>query len=147
MDTIQDFAATARAYFVEKKRTNGDMFWFVADEAPEWVRDLCYVAHDFGSVMAEDWRYQFIVDALDAFEECDDPDDVLPEAPHTVSEKTAWLASRNDRYDYVDEAVRELGHGESIIDDIAMGMEAEMREVFDSVRSSLEEMIENDDNA
>ena len=56
----------------------------------------------------------------------------------------AWLGSRNDRYQYVDNAIEDYGKGASVMDDIRMGQYIERLEVFDAVANFLEDMTEFD---
>ena len=39
-------------------------------DAPQWFTDLCHYAH--GDMLPDDWRYEFIQDALNALENDDD---------------------------------------------------------------------------
>ena len=102
----------------------------------------------------EDWRYEQIRDALRAIRDGVDNDsgqvcDDFSEPDIYTADLTAWLASRNDRYAYVDEAVEEWGLQDAdTLTRIGAGQSAERREVFASVLQSLAdrlEEIEDDD--
>jgi hypothetical protein len=142
MATLQERATAAGGWFKRHKRGE-DLIWVTKDGAPEWVRDMCHAAHQDGTrhgMMPDDWRYSFIVEALDLLSECDDPDDVYPEPDVYTSELTAWLASRNDRHGYCDESMHEMGHHSQVstIDVIMAGQVQEKREVLAAVREYLE---------
>lgn len=72
--------------------------------------------------MPDDWRYQFIVDSLDALSEESDPDDIQPGGDIYTHDLTGWIHSRVDR------------------------LSAERTEVLSSVRWFLESMIEESDD-
>lgn len=144
---LQDLATTARKAFVRDRRTDGSEFWrTIEDDRPEWVQDLCHAAH--GDMWPDDWRYHFIVEALDALAETADPDDILMEPDVYTHELTAWLASRADRYEYCDLAMEEGGidyTSQGILAALMDGQLREKEEVLALVREQLEAMIENDD--
>lgn len=104
--------------FVTDKRDDGSEFWKRKDSSPDWANDACFAAH--GGQFPNDWRYSFIAHLADALRDwasdSHNPDDELDfggfDAHETVdslvdvymSELTAWLNSRVDRYCYIDEA-------------------------------------------
>jgi hypothetical protein len=130
-------------------REDGDEYVRIRDGSPEWVTDLAREAH--GDYLPDDWRYQFISEALDAISEADvdaDLDEVGDEFADDVDiytgKLTDWLGSRASRHGYVDEAVEEMGHGDSVMADIARGQYQERREVFGQVCAFLEQRAEWD---
>lgn len=139
--TLQTLAESVRKSFVQDKREDGTAFWKRVDGTPDWVQELCLQAH--GDMMPDDWRYAFIVEALDALEENEDPDDITLEADIYTHELTTWLGSRADRFGYCDEAYADYGLETfpGTIELLQLGQAAEKREVLDLVRSSLESYI------
>lgn len=120
--------------------------------AVSWVRQLVHDAH--GDMLPDDWRYRAIRDALEAIAETDDGDD-LDDAGAEWSDGYAdvyngqlyaWLGSHLDRAAYVDDAAEQFGYdeGRGVAGLIALGQVAEAREVFDSVRRSLEDRATDD---
>ena len=112
----------------------------IRDGAPSWVQPLCHHAH--GDMMPDDWRFEFIQDALNALADGADDDGIDLDAlyPYTA-DRLAWLASRLDRAGYCDQAAEESGSAPpSVLDAVAWGMAAELREVYDLVRARLEEL-------
>lgn len=144
--TVQSLANDAFAFFEQRTRENGKTFWCCKDETPQWVKDLVYNAHgDFGP---DDWRYEFIWEALSALsclDEDDDPEVLVLEADIYTGELTGWLHSNLQRIGYVDEAVDEYG-GASTFDGITnmimAGQASEKREVLQSVIAFLSERAE-----
>jgi hypothetical protein len=141
--SLANKADEAYRYFEKATRTsNGAEFWRVKDGAPEWVQDLCFAAHDAGDMFPDDWRYQFIVEALAALSE-EREDDIEPEI--WTSDLCAWLASNLNRVSYVDDAVSEYG-GEfrGVVEALQIGQLAEKREVLEQVKAHLEEAIDDE---
>lgn len=149
--TIQSLATEVSREFVKGTRTDGlTEYWLRKENKQDWIQEAIHAAH--GDMLPDDWRYEFIVQALNAMSEYDNPDtarDSLELEPYTDM-LTAWLASNVNRVGYVDEAVAEFGHTslnntyadyKGIIGDIAVGQLFERHEVFDSVRESLEKRL------
>jgi hypothetical protein len=111
------------------------------DSAPEWFTDLCRTAH--GTMLPDDWRYEFIDDALSAIaDECEDMRDVDDSYPYTA-DRLAWLASNIERPGYCDEAAKEYGvKTGDVLELVTLGMSAEMREVYELVLSALTAQLE-----
>jgi hypothetical protein len=139
-ERVQRLAAEANTYL--HRDTARDIL-LPADGAPPWFTDLCHHAH--GSMMPDDWRYEFIQDALHALQDGADEDRLDLDAlyPYTA-DRLDWLASHLDRHGYCDEAADDMGGppGE-ILALVAWGMDRELREVFGLVRTKLEEIAED----
>lgn len=143
---LQDKANEALKYFEKRDRTDGHPAWFVVDGAPDWVKDMLRTAHAEGCILPDDWRYQFVVEALGALIDNDDPDDIEINADIYTYDLLRWLSSISSRCDYVDAAVADFGHAENgILGDIAIGQMTERQEVLDAVRQSLQETIDEDE--
>lgn len=135
---LQTTAAEARSWFHQHQRSENDTIWTLKDGRPQWVQDMAFAAHDSGDMLPDDWRYEFIVDALDALEENEDPDDIALEADIHTSDLCRWLGSRADRTGYCDEAMEEFGGDfKDTVSLLQLGQWHEKREVLDSVRSFL----------
>lgn len=140
MSTIQERAAEALSHFEQIKRGD-DTIWTRRDNAPQWVEDMTYQAH--GDMLPDDWRYEFIVSALDAIAE--DGEDAEVEADIYNGEPYRWLASNLNRASYVDETVAEYGHGQYLSDDISAGQYTERQEVLQLVLSFLSDMEDDEE--
>jgi hypothetical protein len=145
INNIQELAKYIRTQFQLKKRDSGESFYSVKDDSKdkEWIQDMCHEAH--GSMMPDDYKYQFIVDALNAIEEYDDENESRDslEADVYTSNLTAWLASHLERMEYVNDAVNEYGMSDfNLIQAMQFGQMREMYEVFDSVLSSLQDKFD-----
>lgn len=138
--TIEQLAAEVNAALVRDKRADGKDYVKLADDSPDWMHDLCMSAH--GDMMPDDWRYEFIEDACCQLENGEDDARDIDEAYPYTADRLAWLSSRLDRVSYCDDAAEEYGCEGSMTDRIAWGMFAEVREVFDLVKTFLEERIE-----
>lgn len=135
--TVFELAAEVNKYLVRDKRADDKQYVKLAAEAPEWMQELMHTAH--ADTMPDDWRYEFIEDAITLLENDDDEIDIDSLYPYTHS-RLAWLSSRLDRSRYCDEALEDYGGSISKIDDaIAMGMAREIEEVLSLVRTALEE--------
>ena len=141
-DRLMRLAREANTYL--KRDTARDIL-LPADAVPQWFTDLCHRAH--GGMMPDDWRYEFIQDALGAIEDGAGEDRLDLDAlyPYTA-DRLSWLASHLDRPGYCDEAAADAGGPPAdILAFVAWGMDRELREVFDRVRSELEEMAREED--
>ncbi len=143
--TVAQWAAEANGYLFRDKRADGREFLVPLDEAPQWFTDLCHAAH--GDMMPDDWKYEFIQDALNSLEDdVEDRRDLGSVYPYT-HDRLKWLASNLERPGYCDEAAENYGTPKDILTFIALGMTEEMTEVYDSVRNSLEELAEAEEDA
>ncbi len=148
--TLSKLAEETRKHFkLDKHKADGHDYWKAKDGAPKWIKDLCQKAHDTGGghlMLPDDFRYEFIVNALDALSEHEDENDALDSLEPDIynSELHKWLSSHLERAGYVDEAVKEMGgHSDNGIDgDIALGQLHEKREVFFHVKKALEDRLE-----
>jgi len=142
--TIQELAREALECFVLKERPDGEAFWTLKEDAPLWIRDLCYRAHDDGEILPDDWRYRFIVEALETLSECEDPYDVYIETYTHSGELLNWFASSLARLQWVEEAVEGMDWegGFDLLLALQAGQLMEKEEVLDLVREFLERMIE-----
>lgn len=137
---IQLNATELRKYFEPAKRDNGTKYWKTT-VTTDWLTEFCRHAH--GDMLPDDYKYEFIVDALDALIEYDDPEqarqamtDMTEDSYHGLA---TWLGSSGERYGYCDEAVKEFGGAKDIAAMIQLGMSLERSEVFDAVASQVED--------
>lgn len=157
MDRLQTLAQEARSYLYRGKREVdgiGKILLRRRDKAPDWVDDLYHAAHNDGRMFPDDWRYEFIGDALDCLAEDDDRDPTERFAEWSdgsyvyTHEQTSWLGSRADRYGYCDEAVKELG-GDALdtMGRVRAGMLLERLEVFGIVLRCLRDRANEEEEA
>lgn len=141
--SIETKAKEAYSWFTKSTRADGSTtYWHTKDGRPDWLQELCHAAH--GDYMPDDYRYEFIVDALACIEEGNDPDEMEPDC--YTGGLTAWLASNINRIGYVDECLEEMGGDfPGLSNAIAMGQLKEMREVYDAVWAFLDEMVEEEE--
>jgi len=143
-ETVQDLAKLARCAFSLETRGDGSKYWTHGREAPEWIQDLTREAHGAPSMLAEDYRYAFIVEALDAVEESEDTDEARDgyEFEPYHSRLADWLGSHAHRFEYCDEWAGEMGQPQDTYHRLAGGHLLERLEVLDLVRGSLEAHLE-----
>ena len=141
-ETVQELAQLARCAFSLEPRDNGTEYWTANRCAPDWIGELVRTAH--GDMLADDYRYKFIVHALDELEEAED----LDEAGHQwdfepyLSRLADWLGSHTHRFSYCDDWAEEMGQPEDTYHRLAGGHLQERLEGQPSVRASLEEQLQ-----
>jgi hypothetical protein len=125
--------------FTQKTRDNGDKYYTRTDDAPEWVTDMCHHAHD--RMLPDDYRYQFIVDALGAMldhdwdtldaDELDSSEiaDLELEPDIYTHDLTDWLHSSLDRVGIVNDVAEEFGGFDSIEAHLSIAQLQEKEEV------------------
>jgi len=137
--------------FVTSTRTDGTKYTHCADTAPDWVSDVVHACH--GHMGPDDWRYRMIAEC--AGDLCDYAPDEWQESLHEVADSLVdiytsqllqWLASRNDRTDYIDDARRE-GLIDADADEtnrIMIGQYQEYMEILQAMMQAIETVA--DDN-
>ena len=137
-ETVQELAKLARCAFTLETRENGSEYWTHNRCAPEWIGELCNTAH--GDMLPDDYRYRFIVQALDALEEAEDVDEAGQdwEFEPYLARLADWLGSHNHRFSYCDDWADEMGQPEDTYHLLAGGHLQERLEALDLVRGSLE---------
>ena len=138
---IQKKATEFLTWFECKTRDNGEKFLTMKDGHPEIVQDLVRKAHC--GMLPDDYKYDYVVDALEAILAYDNPDDITSEMEPDAynSELLKWLGSNMERAGYVEEAIKEFGvsaHEFDLFRAIGMGQYSEKCEVFNIVRNFLE---------
>ncbi len=95
-----------------RTRNSGEQFYCLADNAPEWMRDVCFAAHNDGEYLPDDAVYEelnsTLSDICDMDEDSDEDDmrDILLECEPNcyISNLTHWLASDCRYVGYIDVA-------------------------------------------
>ncbi len=140
---LQKLAAETLAQF---ERRDGQGQWLIKDGIDnQWLITMCREAHDHANVPPDDWKFEFIIDALDRLAGYDDPELARAEIEPDVytSDLLTWIASHLERPCYVDDALTTLGFrpSRSIVYYIGQGQRLEKQEVFDAVREALEARV------
>ncbi len=138
--TIQDLARQYADLFVTKERDNRDKFLCVEDHSNIPLMELIRNAHD--EMMPDDYKYQFIHEALEGIAESDDTDDIGIEADIYNSDLLKWVSSNLTRASYVDRAIAEIDGYDNLWQALSNGQYLERYEILHSVISSLESIIE-----
>jgi hypothetical protein len=142
-NTLLRKAKTARSFLKEYSSKDNRKVVLVLEDAPSWMIDLCRDAH--GDMMPDDHKYRFIKESLDAIIESitgGDEGELFTQVEPDIyaHDLLTWVSSNIMRVTYVDNAVENYGHGESVIDDIGMGQLVEKNEVLDLVTRTLEKL-------
>lgn len=142
--TVQELAEKVRKNFVLNERDNGAQYWSYKGVTPAWVQEMCREAHN--DMMPDDYKYQFIVDALASIADNEDADDARNsiEADIYTANLTAWLSSNLNRIEYVNQAGNDFGIGVNfdLVQLLQLGQVTEKTEIFESILNSLEEHLE-----
>ena len=141
-ETVQELAKLARCAFTLEKRSDGSEYWTHGRCAPEWIDELTTAAHGGtgpGGMLSDDYRYKFIVHALDALEEAEDVDEAGQdwEFEPYLARLADWLGSHNHRFSYCDDWADEMGQPEDTYHLLAGGHLQERLEVLNLVHGSL----------
>src|SRR5690606_31497684 len=129
-----ELAKEARSWFEHRS-----WYWVIKDGAPEWVRELAWVAHAEGEILPDDFRYCFIVEALEALVE--DPEEPYLEPDIDTRKLINWLDDYSSyRMGLVDEVVSELGWS-GLFKALQAGQLKEKEEVLGIVKQFLENQI------
>lgn len=143
---IQELAKHARTFFKMFKRPEDPenvAHYTMKVPHPIWIEEMSRAVHDDGQWLPDDYKYEYMVQALDSLEEGNDPDDPYIEADPYNSDLLDWLTSHSARADFVNEAVRDMDHSkDGILGDIGYGQYAEKREVWDRVLQALRDRLQ-----
>lgn len=141
---IQKLADHAGKFF-ELKKIGDREFWSLKERHPVWIHNMVYKIHDSGNLPPDDYKHQYVLDALNYLSEGNDPEEPQFEADPYTSDLLAWLGSHRDRLGIVDEAVENFGWDKErgIEGAIASGQVYEKEEVFGRVRETLEKRLED----
>jgi hypothetical protein len=135
--TLKTLAESYRKYFTQSKRIEGKKFWRTIDGAPPELMLLVQTAH--ADMLPDDWRYRFIVEALDVIAE--DGEDATAEPDIYTAKLTAWLASNVSRVGYCDEVEYSYKQQLPFFELLQLGQQLERQEVLDSVMASLQSIL------
>lgn len=142
---IQVLAGEALSYFEYRQRHDETWYWAIEANAPDWVQNLVWAAHDKGEILPEDFRYLFIIEALEALVENPKEPEVMLEPDVYTSELLKWLEDcPSYRMGFVDEAVGELGWN-GLFNALQAGQLREKEEVLQLVLEFLEKRIEEEE--
>lgn len=156
-ERVQELAKTALSMFVgprANKALGNREVWTCNvdhdDDGPDyWVREMVEAAHDDCRILPDDFRYQFIVESLDAIMDCENEDDAEQSATEPdiyTHDLNRWLCESYDGHGYCDEAVTEgmVPETAPMFERLAAGQYLERREVFGAVLGYLQQRAEEE---
>ena len=124
-------------------RMPDESFYIRKDDAPEWVTQLVKEAH--GEMFPDDYKYKFVVDALEALADADDIDtaeEIMREGIELYTYKLIhWVQSHTDRLAMANEHGKEF-EADTIEAFLTGGQFNERWDVFSLVLSTLETLVE-----
>ena len=127
----------------DKSRMPDEYFYIRKDDAPEWVTQLVKEVH--GEMFPDDYKYKFVVDALEALEDADDIDtaeEIMRERIDIYTYKLMhWVQSHTDRLAMANEHGKEF-EADTIEAFLTGGQFNERWDVFSLVLSTLETLVE-----
>ncbi len=143
---LQELATKFAGMFEYKKRDNDQLFVVVKDEFEDNIqlKNLIKDIHDQDNMFPDDYKYLFIVEALEALSEHSDSDNIVMEADIYYSDLLKWVGSHAIRAHYVNEAVEEIGYTD-FYQSLTIGQLREIDEVLYLVKLRLECIIEQED--
>lgn len=141
---VQKLAQSALLQFTTSVRSStGYEFYKTRDNCPVWIKDFIYTAHE--GMLPDDYKYQFIYDALYLISESEDIDDLEQVEPDIYHGNLLnWLSSKNDRSSYCDRYYAEYSDDTvkpDLMTQIGFGQWLERTEVLESVLGSLQEIL------
>jgi hypothetical protein len=152
MTTTTDLAREAAGWFQRITRPGEPTkIATLKDGAPEWVRELIYAAHGGdGGYLPDDWTYQATWDALEHLADNDGPDDDHDFADNRTDtytiDRLEWFRTYPRAVDYVNQARSDFGPGADVTDEIGTGQYLALSDLYQTVRSCLETLAEEDDD-
>ena len=127
----------------DKSRMPDEYFYIRKDDAPEWVTQLVKEVH--GEMFPDDYKYKFVVDALEALADADDIDtaeEIMREGIEIYTYKLMhWVQSHTDRLAMANEHGKEF-EADTIEAFLTGGQFNERWDVFSLVLSTLETLVE-----
>lgn len=141
--TVQELATEALEYYRQSTAEEREGIYVHTDNAPEWVVDMTRNAH--GDMMPDDWKFKFVVEALEAISEADEgeeEDELYEWEPDVYNHVLLqWVSSNLGRMGYVDEAVDNYGWTD-LARALMAGQKTEFEWVAASVLKSLRDRLE-----
>lgn len=155
MATIVELAGRLYDAFERKTRDNGDVFFVLQDEAPDWMEEVIRECH--GDMLPDDFRYSMVrrlagdihdTGAEDVSDIWDARGEIVDSAVEIYTSRLiAWLGSHGARVCYCDDAAAEFGvaEDEGIAKRIQLGQYAEIGEIFGLLVNALSEIADEED--
>ena len=145
--TIKTLAQIGVNSFTQKQcdkfRMPDEYFYILKDDAPEWLTQLVKEVH--GEMFPDDYKYKFVVDALEALADADDIDtaeEIMREGIELYTYKLIhWVQSHTDRLAMANEHGKEF-EADTIEAFLTGGQFNERWDVFSLVLSTLETLAE-----
>jgi hypothetical protein len=154
---LKEAAAAMAESFEQRTRANGESFYALKDEAPDWMTDALYEAHN--GILPDDWAYSAARSLVNGLADIDSDDtaesvqyngrdsEIIDSCVDVYTGRlTAWLASHLARVAYCDDAAEEYGEPGDMIKRIAQGQYYELSQIFNAILSACEAQVTDSDD-
>ena len=134
--SITDLAEYFEEFFEYKARKDGQTYIVFSEDAPEELRELVRDAHN--GELPNNLCYETARDVLYMFSNGENDRDL--EAAKSNKDLLDWISECPRRMYYVDKVMTEY-HIKELSDALSLGQLAHKREIFNSVKKSLESIL------
>jgi len=139
--TLQEKAEYFRNQFETRTRDNGEKFWCLKDEFKTEDHDSRienFIREDLhNSMFPDDYKYEYVVDALDLISEYEDFNDINCEPDIYTQDLFKWAASHSSRQEMCNDIISEC-NPKSIEEILAYAQQREREEVLHLVKEFLD---------
>ena len=144
MKTIQQLAQEYSSMFETKTRTNGEKFLCLKDrytrEVYSPINNLVREAHN--DMLPDDYKYQFILESLNAIGDSTDIEEIQLEADIYNHELLKWVASHGDRQIYCNEVLENSDCHPDFMQIVSCAQYMEKDEVLQITKIYLRDILE-----
>lgn len=152
--TQRQLAAAFNAAFETVARDDTSTYSRLQEGSPEWMTDAIRAAHLNGELMPHDWVYDACNIAASYLAESnpDTWDDQVSEWADALvdvynTDRLQWLGSSLHFAYMVDDAVKEFGHGETLLDDIGLGQYHFLHQMIGALVAAIREQADEEEEA
>ena len=153
--TFQSVAGELANAFTSDKRDNGDTFYKLKDDAPDWI-NVHDLHHSVDDRFPDDWIYEKIAHLADSISEYEDADSARDAAGELAdqsvdiyySDLSAWFASNLRNAALCEDATDEFGmpEGGDMFKQMQMGQYIACDRLAHAIIQAIEDELENRNN-
>lgn len=135
-----------------RTRNNGDVFYALKDNSPEWMTDVIHAAH--GDSFPDDTIYKTIRDIASHLSDLDEDTD-LYDAVDSINEiepeiytakLTHWLSLSLEHYQYMQQAMDELGPFTDAFALLQAAQKRQIQAIGNALVDALDDTLTDDDD-
>lgn len=144
MTTLHSLAKVLSEALIKDTRLNGDEFYLLKKDSPQWMLDVIYVVHS--ETAPDDTIYRFISKCASALAESDEEDelsDVIDgiEPDFETYFLTGWLHAHNNHMGYLTEALEKLGEFKNGFELLVEAQRLQIQEIGYNLAHELEKKV------